>query len=220
MSETEHHIWDQIECESDRWFQRFEAFRLDGVGRTVMAIYLAEWRKRREKASKSLSPEPKAFPGAWEKAVKNFNWRIRAAAWDQYLSEQKEAAIEEKWQAEIMKQTEILGRMSQIGRVNIADFVELGDDGHITGLNQEFLKENGHLVKRITSSKGKTNSIGIELRSGHEALEWLGQYLGLTNNKSITMSFDLSKLSTRQLELLAEGKDLLHVLLSATSGES
>lgn len=209
MTEEVHYPWERQDGESSRWFQRFEAFRLMGVSRSLLGAVNQEKDRNGQKRTKNAST-------SWRNACDTWNWRARAIAWDQYVIARTEAAIEERWHAEIMGRTETLGRMSEMGRVNIYDFVELGEDGHITGLKKEALEKFGYLVKKITSSEGKTNSIGIEMYGGQSAIEWIGKHLGLVNDRSTRMNVDLSNLTDEQLRRLSAGEDLLHVL--ATSG--
>src|SRR5574343_773598 len=85
--------WERRENEANRWFRRFELFRLMGSGRSMLQIYLAEWRKRREVAGKSASREPKTLPASWRENAKTWEWRERADAWDRHLIAEREAAI-------------------------------------------------------------------------------------------------------------------------------
>lgn len=73
-------IWSQQESEPNRWFQRFELYRLLGPDRTLIAAVNTDKvaRGRRESAEAS---------GAWRRAAIDWNWKERAEAWDKYVSE-------------------------------------------------------------------------------------------------------------------------------------
>jgi hypothetical protein len=172
--------WNRKEDESNRWFQRFEAYRLMGPTRSMLAVYLSEWRKKRERAGISgESPKPTKVPSSWSKAARLHHWAERAEAWDKHLSDQAAAEIEAAWRAEIMSAVEVLGRLSKMARININDFIKLGANGQLTGFNREALEKNGYLVKKITTSEGKTNSIGIEMYDAQNALQLIGRHLRL-----------------------------------------
>ena len=160
--------WDKQEGESNRWFRRFSAYRLSGPGRSIQGI------ANKEKVMRGRT-ESRYTPGSWRNASKTWNWKVRAEAWDQSLSDEAEA----HWKSMIMGENEVLARLSEEGRANINDFVILGHDGHIIGLKEEALKDRGYLVKKITSSEGKTDSIGIELYDGQTAKIQMGRHLKL-----------------------------------------
>lgn len=206
---AENHPWSRREGETNRWFQRFESFRLAGVGRSLLSLYVDEWAKRREVAGKSTTPRPKNVSGPWAEKAKVFQWRARADAWDEWLTAQAEAEVEARWRKEIMGRTEILGRMASIGRVNVDDFLVFDENGKITGLNRDTLKEYGWLVKKISTLHGR---ISIELHDSKGAMEWLGRQLGMVGERMTNMNIDLGSLSDAQLSRLAAGEDLLHVL--------
>ncbi|HZW02886.1 MAG TPA: PBSX family phage terminase large subunit [Anaerolineaceae bacterium] len=163
--------WEQMEGEPNRWYQRFSAFRLLGPGRSVEAVF----RKEREAAGgKGRKPTRH-----WYGNAQVWQWKPRAEAWDQFVRDEAEA----KWREQIMGEAELLARLSQMARGNIGKFVRIGPDGHIDNLNQSEINDNGHLVKKITSSEGKTNSIGIELHDPQSAMQMLGKHLRLFENR-------------------------------------
>lgn len=164
--------WDQQEGEPNRWFQRFNVFRLLGPARSVLATANAE-RSRLGKQTKN------AVSHHWQEAAKTWQWRKRAEAWDRYLIDQAQDEIEAKWREQIMGEVELLARLSQMARGSIDDFVVIGTDGHIENINRAKLNKQGHLVKKISSSKGRTESIGIELHDPQGAMQMLGKHLKL-----------------------------------------
>lgn len=207
-SPAETHPWSRQEDETNRWFQRFEAFRLQGVGRSLLSVYTAEWTKRREAAGKSTTPTPRNVPGPWAAKYKDCHWKARAEAWDAYMTAQAEAEVEARWRKEIMGRTEVLGRLSKIGRVNVNDFLVFDEDGRVTGFNTEMLREYGWMVKKISTRHG----LSIEMYDAKSAVEWLGKHLGLVSDRSTNLNVDLASLTDEQLGRLAAGEDLIHVL--------
>ncbi len=160
--------WDQQEGEPNRWFHRFSKYRLLGSGRSIEATYKAECETKRCKINRPSR--------LWHKMGKDWQWAHRAAQWDQYKTEQAEKEIDEFWRKKIMRSAEVLGRVSEAGRVNPSDFVIVEDGGRVIRLNEDALKENGYLVKSIATSTGKTNSVKIEMRDGQAATFKMGEY--------------------------------------------
>ncbi len=202
--------WDQQEGEPNRWYQRFNAFRLAGPGRTILSVANAEKAIRGQKESKYP-------PGSWRKATEKWQWRVRANAWDQHLTDQKAAAIEAKWGVEIMQQTEILGRLSEQGRVNPEIFftrtevprLDLegqpikDEDGNtltyeIVDLNWEAVHEYGHLIKSMQQTRYGWK---IELHDVQNALVQMGKH-----RKLFTEAIDLTS-NGRPLQSAKEMSD-------------
>jgi phage terminase large subunit len=161
-------VWDRQEGEPNRWFQRFSQFRLLGYTRTIEAVYRADCLAKGRVARRPYK--------SWFTAIEQWQWRARAEAWDKHLSDLAAEMVETAWRSRIMAEVEVLGRMSEMGRVNIRDFVKLGADGHITGFDEEMLQDHGFLVKKIASSKGRTKSLSIEMYDAQEALKTMGAY--------------------------------------------
>lgn len=64
------------------WYDRFMVFLLMGPSRSLLgAVHLEEAQKSTEKRSRSV-------PGAWFATAKEWNWRDRADAWDEYRRKQ------------------------------------------------------------------------------------------------------------------------------------
>ena len=100
--------WDQQEGEPNRWFQRFNAYRLMGPGRSLQGCVNAE------RVSKGREG-PVDAPRSWRKASEEWQWKARAQAWDQHLTKLAEAEIEETWRKKIMGPDEARGRLSEFG---------------------------------------------------------------------------------------------------------
>lgn len=84
LPDNEHAAWDRMPGEGDRWYARFEKFRLAGPSRSVHAVYNDE-RESDGKARKSKIGD--SVPRAWSDAVTKWQWRERAAAWDEARQE-------------------------------------------------------------------------------------------------------------------------------------
>ena len=119
--------WDRQEEEPSRWYQRFNAFRLAGPGRSILSFYVAEWRIRQERAGKSSENPPTRIPGAWSKQSKADRWRERAQAWDEHLTKLAEEETVAYWRGKVMSETEALGRMSEFGRNDIRQFFKVSE---------------------------------------------------------------------------------------------
>jgi hypothetical protein len=68
--------WDRQPGEPNRWYDRFERFRLAGPSRSLMGTVNLE---RAEKGVK----RQRFVPGAWAEAARRWCWRQRAEAWDE-----------------------------------------------------------------------------------------------------------------------------------------
>jgi hypothetical protein len=66
------HPWERLPEESEKWWERFDHYRLQGPARTLEAA----WRAG-AKSSKKQRP-----PGSWYEAARKYRWKERAAAWD------------------------------------------------------------------------------------------------------------------------------------------
>jgi hypothetical protein len=80
-------VWEQQNGEPHLWHCRFRRFLLMGPSRTVMGAFNAE----RVEQGKEKQKRPS---GAWNRASEQYNWRERAAAYDDYQLSQSETALE------------------------------------------------------------------------------------------------------------------------------
>lgn len=122
---SERQPWERMEDETNRWYHRFEAFRLLGVSRSLNAAV------NQERVAKGRT-ESRHAPGSWRNAAEKWRWYERAEAWDQHLIDEKEAAIraaqeanEAAWKAKIMGPTETLARISDHGRNDMREFFKI-----------------------------------------------------------------------------------------------
>jgi hypothetical protein len=199
---TEPQPWDRREGETNRWWQRFEAFRLLGPGRSLTeAVNQERVRKGRERSE--------SLPGSWRRIAIAFDWRARAEAWDAAMTAQKEAAIkaaqaaaEAAWRERIMGPAEILARLSEQARNSIATFVSEAEvhlpppregepevvikSGEVSW---EAIKQFGHLIKKISF-----NQYGpvLELYNVQDALKLMGQHEKLfTESVNVSMTQEI-----------------------------
>jgi phage terminase large subunit len=172
MDGEERKPWDRIEGEPHLWFSRFTSYRLLGPSRNLAEV------KRRERQAKGRPVRGLVtVPGAWRDAARTWDWKPRAEAWDQHIRDQAEA----EWKAQIMGGSELLARLSQMARANVNDFVDLDQHGYIAALSDTELKERGHLVKKISTSRGRTDKLSIEMYDAQIAMRMLGDWMRLFN---------------------------------------
>ena len=68
--------WECQPGEPTLWFARFEAYRLQGPDRSLLAAVNAHRQARNKQQSRSV-------PQAWAKNARRWRWHDRAEAWDQ-----------------------------------------------------------------------------------------------------------------------------------------
>lgn len=174
MADEERKPWDQLvdEGEDDYWFKMFLAYKLQDPRRRSLITIENEQRELRGEAKSS------AISRSWRLKFRDFRWKERAAAWDREATTTIESETEKYWAEKIMKANETLGRLSEVGRANINDFVQI-EDGKLVGFNEDALRERGYLVKKLTTTTGRSESIGIELYDAQSALGTIGKHYGL-----------------------------------------
>lgn len=87
MSESapESYIWERQPKEPNRWYARFEAYRLTGPRRSLLGSVNAE-RVRRGAA------KTRSIPHAWAEQARSWCWQERAEAWDEHQRQQARVA--------------------------------------------------------------------------------------------------------------------------------
>lgn len=78
-------IWDRQTGEPNRWYARFECYRLTGPKRSLLGTVAAEREQQGTKKSSSV-------PQAWFDAAKQWHWKERAEAWDEHEREEARKA--------------------------------------------------------------------------------------------------------------------------------
>ena len=193
--------WERQSWESSAAFRAFYEFYLpQDPPRSIDEAY------RLSRARKGIIEDSrKRAPGTWRRWSQGngLSWIDRASAWDKHLVDTANAAIEAQWAVKLMGETEVIGRLSEQGRINIGDFLtqkevpyrdKHGDavkdqDGNILtyetwDINWDAVHENGHLIKSITSTRYGPK---IELHDGQAALVHVGRHLQLfTDNIDLT----------------------------------
>jgi hypothetical protein len=76
--------WDRQPGETNRWYSRFERYRLAGPGRSLLGTLNHERRD-------TGLPKKAKVPGAWNRACARWRWRERAEAWDEQQRHQARA---------------------------------------------------------------------------------------------------------------------------------
>jgi len=82
-AETE--LWDRQPGEPNRWFGRFERYRLAGPNRSLLGTVNG-------KLSDKDATRKAKVPGSWNRAFAQWRWRQRAEAWDEQERRQAQAA--------------------------------------------------------------------------------------------------------------------------------
>jgi hypothetical protein len=77
--------WERQPGEPNRWYSRFERYRLAGPNRALLSI----WND--EQAGKS-GKKCTRVPGSWAEAAQRWRWRQRAEAWDEHERQQAREA--------------------------------------------------------------------------------------------------------------------------------
>jgi hypothetical protein len=103
-------VWDrttdsQGKLEPALWYRRFEAFRLAGPGRSMLAVYN---HQRREKARSSATEYQPArtVPSSWRQNATLWRWVERAEAWDVHAAQRariEREAEEARLRAQVRK---------------------------------------------------------------------------------------------------------------------
>lgn len=68
--------WERLSGEPNRWYARFERFRLAGPSRSLLGTVNAETAEKGGKRKTKVS-------GGWNQAAERWRWRERAEAWDE-----------------------------------------------------------------------------------------------------------------------------------------
>lgn len=130
--------------------------------------------------------------------------------WKIFSLPQVQAAIAVRMSEAAMKADEVMARLAEQARANIAAFVrvDVDEDGlQVIVLDDEAIRTHGHLVKRVTNGKF---GVGLELHDSQAALITIARHLGLLRDR-LELSgqvstggaeLDLSRLSEEELATL------------------
>jgi len=117
------------------------------------------------------------------------------------------AAIDVRFGEFIMSANEAMARLTDYARGEGANYLD--DEGNV---DFKKLREDGkmHLVKSITDGKyGKR----VEFYSAIDAIKTIGKYHNVFVERNENINIDLDRLSEAQLQALAEGANLIEVLM-------
>lgn len=181
---------EKLQSESKRAYAAFHDYLVMGAHRSL--------RKLLERYQGEDHPPTKSW-GTISTWSVIFQWVKRSDLFDEMNRKRAEEAIEAKWREYLMGKTEVLGRLSEQARVNIADFVtvklvptsliiplkndddeedelpatiEQGGFVQVVELNWDAIREKGHLIKSVTNTKYGPR---IELHDGQSALIHVGR---------------------------------------------
>ena len=98
----------------------------------------------------------------------------RQSAWENLSKPYIREIIEARLSLEAMGSNEVLWRLGEQGRGNIADFLVVDDEG--ANLNWDKVKHHGHIIKSITWTKYGPR---LELYDAQGALDKIGKAHGI-----------------------------------------
>jgi PBSX family phage terminase large subunit len=138
--------WERLEGETNQWFQRFNIYLTIGPNRTLEAAW-------REDIAQRLASDPRKMPKRpnrswWENFHEN-RWKERAEAWDKHCSDGAMAIIEARWRNLAMAQTEVLGRLSEMGRNDIGQFFIMSERWTEKPIPIEEILKEEEITKRL-----------------------------------------------------------------------
>ncbi|MFM8320772.1 MAG: PBSX family phage terminase large subunit [Chloroflexota bacterium] len=137
-------IWEQQDGEPHRWFQRFTTFRLLGPGRSIEAVYRAECEAKHRAVKRPNR--------TWYDQAERWQWRSRAEVWDRRQAEQREAEQEAFWRSRVMGGTEVLGRLSDHGRSDLAHYFKIAERWSEHPLPTEEVIEERQAVRMVLNT--------------------------------------------------------------------
>ncbi len=168
--------WQQWEGEPDLWFTRFTLYRLLNPPRTIREAFIIQYE---EKCKVTGTPiiSNHATPSSWHDYAKTFEWRMRAAEWDN-------ATLRD---IEVKRRRELYEQRYSVGQKIIKKVQEMLD----TPLHEVTIgyDEPAHLTLiTLKPSKWKMSDIATMLR---EASAICGVSLGESKTKSIHPAHNL-----------------------------
>lgn len=171
MGELLQAAWERQAGEPNRWYQRFEHFRLLGPQRSLLAVLNVERSANgRERA--------RGTPGRWREAAERWSWRARAEAWDKYVSDQAAAQveaerlrIEAEWRRKAMGPAETLGRLAEHGRSDIGRYFKIVERWTENPLPSEEVLEEREVIRLVEGEDGEDEVAIVEYRVRKVALD-------------------------------------------------
>ncbi|MFA6134449.1 MAG: hypothetical protein WC869_10595 [Phycisphaerae bacterium] len=84
-------VWEQMPGESGRWYARFTRYREMGPDRSLLAAVNEMRDQKGQKRSCNT-------PGAWRRISFEYQWKVRAEAWDEFERQRKELQAKQDMQ--------------------------------------------------------------------------------------------------------------------------
>jgi len=114
-----------------------------------------------------------------------------------------------------MSADEVLARLADQARANIADFVTLNQE---TGEPRVDLRGVGGKTRLIKSIQQTAHGVRVELYDAQSALALIGKHHALFVDRQQSLNIDVAALTDEQLERIANGED--PIIVCATSSRS
>ena len=134
--------WEQQPGEPNRWYDRFERFRLAGASRSLLGAVNSDRQQNGKRTTRSV-------PQAWAKAAQQWRWRERAEAWDVHERRQARAAH--------AQQIEEMNRR----HVQEARGLQSAAIGRLKSLNLEQLSPSDTLHFLVAAAKLERTALGV-----------------------------------------------------------
>jgi hypothetical protein len=219
--------WERQKSEPARWFLRFQIYRNLGPKRSLRATIAAETEagqetksnRKKQQTNTSQNLSDVSVPGSWSRAAKVWNWRERAASWDQdRLIEQGKRFQQSVGNCEYASR---VGRIQVLNKIILSYIPELNKPMDLK-LHMETVKLVQSLMKQIADEMSEFSALDTTELDGRVA-RYLSEHAEERKQKRAAMQqtragqdtilAGTSRLSNAEFErLLAEGNSLLKAL--------
>lgn len=123
-------LWDRQEDEPMRWYERFERFRLAGPQRSLLGTYKGEG------AEKGREGQNQKTPRTWNEAAEQWQWRVRAEAWDMAELERRRDDEEARYRESLDRHRDNALKLSQVALANAVRVLQ-ATDKRLASLNPD-----------------------------------------------------------------------------------
>lgn len=164
---------NRIKGESEKAHNALMDYFLMGGGRSFSKLF--DWWDRIREGAESYPKEPptKRFQTLKDWSSK-FQWQARIAR----QSEIDNELAMEQYRQRHMSDSEVMARLADIGRGDMADFANVRDPVDLKEIEQSPLVKKITITERKTQDDTEIAKITIELHSSLKALELIGKDLG------------------------------------------
>ena len=100
-------LWERLPEEDNKWWDRFERYRLMGINRSFLGVYTQEKRDRAAQQGHEFK-QPKSTPGSWTQHIIDYQWETRAHAWDEHERQLRVKEADARRANEVAKAREIM----------------------------------------------------------------------------------------------------------------